>query len=83
MLDKIRSVGIRSIADAPTTVGEELGYRLRLCRCRFSSFRCLCLRIFLRRFLITLPNGYPLRNLEKQRGPLLSQLYQGPDGPHR
>lgn len=28
-----------------------------LCRCRLSSLRCLCLRIFLRRFLITLPNG--------------------------
>lgn len=26
-----------------------------LCRCRLKSFRCLCLRIFLRRFLITLP----------------------------
>ena len=26
-----------------------------LCRCRLRSFRCLCLRIFLRRFLITLP----------------------------
>ena len=28
-----------------------------LCRCRFKSFRCLCLRIFLRRFLITLPTS--------------------------
>ncbi len=28
-----------------------------LCRCRFRSFRCLCFRIFLRRFLITLPTG--------------------------
>lgn len=28
-----------------------------LCRARFSSFRCLCFRIFLRRFLITLPTG--------------------------
>ena len=26
-----------------------------LCRCRFKSFRCLCFRIFLRRFLMTLP----------------------------
>lgn len=26
-----------------------------LCRCRFRSLRCLCLRIFFRRFLITLP----------------------------
>ena len=29
-----------------------------LWRCRFSNLRCLCLRIFLRRFLITLPNGF-------------------------
>ena len=28
-----------------------------LCRARFKSFRCLCFRIFLRRFLITLPTG--------------------------
>lgn len=28
-----------------------------LCRCRFRSLRCLCFRIFFRRFLITLPNG--------------------------
>ncbi len=28
-----------------------------LWRCRFNNLRCLCLRIFLRRFLITLPNG--------------------------
>ena len=28
-----------------------------LWRCRLSSLRCLCLRIFFRRFLITLPNG--------------------------
>lgn len=28
-----------------------------LCRARLSSFRCLCFRIFLRRFLITLPTG--------------------------
>jgi len=83
LLDEVRSAGIRSIADAPTIVGEELGYRLRLCRCRFSNLRCLCLRIFLRRFLITLPNGYPLRKREKQRDTLLAQLYQGPDGPHR
>lgn len=32
-----------------------------LCRCRLSSFRCLCFRIFLRRFLITLPKGLLLR----------------------
>ena len=31
-----------------------------LWRCRFSSLRCLCLRIFLRRFLMTLPTGYLL-----------------------
>jgi hypothetical protein len=30
-----------------------------LCRCRFRSLRCLCFRIFLRRFLITLPLGVP------------------------
>ena len=30
-----------------------------LCRCRFNSLRCLCLRIFLRRFLITLPTMSP------------------------
>jgi hypothetical protein len=29
-----------------------------LWRCRFSNLRCLCFRIFLRRFLITLPNGF-------------------------
>ena len=29
-----------------------------LWRCRFNNLRCLCLRIFLRRFLITLPNGF-------------------------
>ena len=28
---------------------------MRLCRARFSSFFFLCFRIFLRRFLITLP----------------------------
>ncbi len=28
-----------------------------LWRCRFNSLRCLCLRIFLRRFLMTLPTG--------------------------
>ncbi len=33
-----------------------------LCRCRFNSLRCLCLRIFLRRFLITLPNGLSPRS---------------------
>lgn len=33
-------------------------YAYFLCRCRLSSLRCLCLRIFLRRFLITLPNGF-------------------------
>ena len=32
-----------------------MGQRLRLCRIRFSNFRCLCFRIFLRRFLTTLP----------------------------
>ncbi len=32
--------------------------RLRLCLWRFSNLRCLCLRIFLRRFLITLPTEY-------------------------
>ena len=31
-----------------------------LWRCRFRSLRCLCLRIFLRRFLITLPTGSPI-----------------------
>lgn len=36
----------------------QLAQRLRLCRWRFSSLRCLCLRIFLRRFLITLPTEY-------------------------
>ena len=30
-------------------------YRLCLCRCRLRSLRCLCLRIFFRRFLISLP----------------------------
>ena len=33
-----------------------------LCRCRFRSLRCLCLRIFLRRFLITLPKGFSPRS---------------------
>ena len=32
---------------------------MRLWRARFSSFRFLCLRIFLRRFLITLPKIDP------------------------
>ena len=39
-----------------------------LWRCRLKSFRCLCLRIFLRRFLITLPNGIlPLWRLPRPR----------------
>ena len=33
-------------------------YRLRLWRARLRSFRFLCLRIFLRRFLMTLPTSY-------------------------
>jgi hypothetical protein len=32
---------------------------LRWCRVRASSFRCLCLRIFFLRFLMTLPNPSP------------------------
>jgi hypothetical protein len=37
-------------------------WRYFLCRCRFRSLRCLCLRIFLRRFLMTLPNGLSPRS---------------------
>ncbi len=33
--------------------------RFRLCRARFRSLRFLCLRIFLRRFLMTLPTAPP------------------------
>ncbi len=37
--------------------GTRRGGNYFLCRARFKSFRCLCFRIFLRRFLITLPTG--------------------------
>ncbi len=33
-----------------------------LWRCRLSSLRCLCLRIFFRRFLITLPKAFSPRS---------------------
>lgn len=43
-----------------------------LCRCRFKSFRCLCLRIFLRRFLMTLPTAYsPCSATKYGAGPCL------------
>jgi len=40
---------------------------LRLWRARRSSFRFLCLRIFLRRFLITLPKVHLDRKIESRR----------------
>ena len=39
--------------------------RLRLCRARRRSLRFLCLRIFLRRFLITLPTDSPASNVAR------------------
>lgn len=49
-------IGLRGATRGP----EEPTQQIRptsyfLCRCRLRSFRCLCLRIFLRRFLMTLP----------------------------
>lgn len=43
------------------------GQRLRLWRARRSSFRFLCLRIFFRRFLITLPKTHLERKIESRR----------------
>ncbi len=50
------TVGKKKIAARTPRLIERNAYFLW--RCRFSNLRCLCLRIFLRRFLITLPNGF-------------------------
>lgn len=51
--------GPRSSAPTPRRASEPcwIGRSYFLWRARFRSFRCLCFRIFLRRFLITLPTG--------------------------
>lgn len=49
-----------------------------LCRARFNSFRCLCFRIFLRRFLITLPTGY-LRAPRLQRRSVRMESFRRPE----
>lgn len=49
---------IRLHFERPTSSPGELDEAVYfLCRCRLRSLRCLCFRIFLRRFLITLPTG--------------------------
>ena len=59
----------------------------RLCLCRARSFLYLCLRIFLRRFLITLPTETPASTVEW--GPrlsvsgCLSSALHARDGPRR
>jgi hypothetical protein len=69
-----KSLPLRQLARLRSFVVEMRGdpfgplvQRLRLCRCRFSSFRCLCFRIFLRRFLITLPTNLPLEPERAER----------------
>jgi hypothetical protein len=53
-----------------------------LCRARFNSFRCLCFRIFLRRFLITLPTGY-LRAPRLQRRSVRMESFRRPERSRR
>ena len=52
--------------------------RLRLWRARFSSLRFLCLRIFLRRFLMTLPTREP--HLRSCRAIATPRVERGGDG---
>ena len=49
------------LCELQTDSGEQLkrDQRLRLWRARFRSLRFLCLRIFFRRFLMTLPKASP------------------------
>jgi hypothetical protein len=56
LLDWIESSQIGGVP--PTGTIPDKGRAYFLWRCRLNSLRCLCLRIFLRRFLITLPNGF-------------------------
>ena len=56
---RARSPGAAVLRSEPAGVSEPtwIGRSYFLWRARLSSFRCLCFRIFLRRFLITLPTG--------------------------
>lgn len=62
-----RSVLAGNLSGLKKKSGLVRNQRLRLWRARRSSFRFLCLRIFLRRFLITLPRIHLARKIESRR----------------